>query len=164
MILAWRNSDHVRHHMPHQDLITPEQHEQWFQNVVQSENHHYWLFGPVDSAVMIGVAHLKHHNPNEDCAESGLYVAEPSWRQKGLGLAAYQQLLSFGFHELSFSWVYAHILQTNAISLRFHSKLGFQEDGPILPKTKLPELPPQAIRMVLLRNQLHQIKPQEKPK
>ncbi|TNE50539.1 MAG: N-acetyltransferase [Deltaproteobacteria bacterium] len=162
MILAWRNSDHVRLHMPHQEWITPERHERWFQSVVQSEQHHYWLFGPLGSEAPIGLAHLKNHSPKDRCAESGLYIADPGWRQQGWGLAAYQDVLSFGFQELSLLWVYAHILQTNVVSLAFHSKLGFQTDGPLLQKMKTPEPPPQALRMVLLRAQLHQIKPQEK--
>lgn len=149
LILSWRNSDSVRPFMPHQAQITKEQHAHWYETVVLSDDHHYWIFGLSKTQELLGVAHLKNLNRKLRCAESGLYIVDTSMREQGLGREAYQAMFSYGLDELDLTWLYANILRSNNVSISFHRDLGFQDSPPQAETPPSSTHPPDVLRLFL---------------
>ena len=81
-ILNWRNSDRVRQNMYTDHLITPEEHESWFNKIHQDKSVDYKIFEYEGRSIgLVGFTQInKMHNQHEDV--TSLAIFEDGWAAK----------------------------------------------------------------------------------
>lgn len=124
MVLAWRNHPDVRGYMLTQHTISLEEHRCWFARVqgdesrrqlIVSENGSPFGFVQLSSVSWGGVA------------DWGFYIRPDA--PKGSGRKMGHVTLNYAFHELGLHKVCGQAIESNAVSIAFHQKLGFIEEG-----------------------------------
>lgn len=122
MVLQWRNSEHIRRHMKHQETITLSEHQDWFHRLEKS-GALYFIIETGDNPVGLIWAKDIH----DDSCETGFYLYDESVQNTML---AYRVSLSFNdyiFDEKQLELIYCDILHENERSIRFTLSLGYEE-------------------------------------
>lgn len=131
-VRQWRNDPAVNSFMESRETITSEMQARWFARLDPKRQFFYLIEA---DGVPLGVVNLKNFDASGGTAESGIYLADPTQRGRGIGKTAYRALLEHGFHALGLHNVTAHVLNDNHRSIRLHTGLGFQlapeQDGHI---------------------------------
>lgn len=120
IIWKWRNQDHIRKMMFHQEYIGWEDHLIWFQNMVFSKNCNLKVF--YYNNIPEGVITFKG-NGNKS-SEWGFYLGEKN-HAKGLGTLLGIYALDEYFSDIQNNILTAQVLEFNAVSISFHKKMGF---------------------------------------
>lgn len=121
LILAWRNSAHVRYASLDQHLITLEEHHAWFERTKANSRYRCLLF--YEDALPIGAGTFTEINGSTRSARWGFYTAPTA--PKGTGTRLCTALLNYAFDKLPIDTLYAEVLMTSHASVRLHEKLGF---------------------------------------
>jgi UDP-4-amino-4,6-dideoxy-N-acetyl-beta-L-altrosamine N-acetyltransferase len=124
LILSWRNHPEVRRVMFSQHEISLEEHRNWF-NKVRLDNSRCLLL--VEEANKpIGFVQFTHVE-SEGVADWGFYTdpGAPKGTGRKLGVAA----LEHAFTNLNLHKVCGQVISSNSISIRFHHRLGFVQEG-----------------------------------
>jgi len=125
-ILKWRNSSHIRNNMLSNRKITVDEHQAWFQKHLTS--HSTIVKKLVYREKPIGLVSFSNiDHPNETCYW-GIYIGDETAR-KGSGTALAYLALNMIFDDFNMRKVNAEVIETNHVSLSFHKKLGFVEEG-----------------------------------
>ncbi|KUO65183.1 MAG: hypothetical protein APF84_08605 [Gracilibacter sp. BRH_c7a] len=129
-ILHWRNSDHVRNSMFTDRLITPEEHNRWFERVTQDKGFSNGIIAKVllYKNQPIGFMNFTDIDGENSRCSWGFYIGEAS-APKGSGQIMAFHSLNYIFGEYHLRKLCAEILDSNVRSLRYHQKLGFVEEG-----------------------------------
>lgn len=122
LILEWRNSDRVRMVMNNKNIITWEEHVQWFSQVLQDETKE--VFIAEYNQQPFGVVFFINKNISQGTCEWGFYVGAPQI-DVPLGKALAILALDYIFEE--YNLVSAEVLQINQKSKKYHLYLGFDE-------------------------------------
>ncbi|MDS1140035.1 UDP-4-amino-4,6-dideoxy-N-acetyl-beta-L-altrosamine N-acetyltransferase [Pusillimonas sp. SM2304] len=124
LVLGWRNHPDVRRYMLTQHEISMDEHRSWFRSTLLNGDKQLLIFEidnlPYGFVQFSGLASGK-------VADWGFYLA-PNARQgtgQSLGLAA----LDYGFGLLNLHKVCGQALEFNKPSIKFHLRLGFQQEG-----------------------------------
>ena len=125
MVLEWRNAPEVRSYMYTQQLISLEEHRQWWAKTKTDPSCHYLVFE--SGGTPMGVVNFTKISPTHKNAFWGFY-AEPS-APKGTGARLGFCALEYAFQRLALSRLTGEVLADNAASLAFHKKLGFCKTG-----------------------------------
>lgn len=120
---CWRNSTAVNRYMASRDPISPEMQERWFAGLDPARDFFYIV---EDQGRGLGVVNFKNVDSARRTGESGIYLADPGTRGRGLGRTAYRVLLDHGFSGIGLDVVTAHVLADNPASIRLHASLGFR--------------------------------------
>jgi RimJ/RimL family protein N-acetyltransferase len=125
LVRQWRNSDDVRLFMQYQEMISPDEQLQWFNNVNNSENYYFIAYKDEEP---FGVYNVKNILSQFKSAEVGVYLInkrywELDWSMRGTFL-----LMDFVFHGLKLNSVIAHVLKSNKKTYYYNRQLGFHED------------------------------------
>ncbi|EEM86122.1 UDP-4-amino-4,6-dideoxy-N-acetyl-beta-L-altrosamine N-acetyltransferase [Bacillus cereus group sp. Bce005] len=126
LILKWRNTKEIRSVMYEDHKITIDEHLKWYEKLVKDDTKVARLLTYKEKPIGF-VNFTKIDEMNQTCYW-GFYIGEKEGvRRAGtvLGLLA----LDYIFETKSIHKVCAEIIESNRISLNFHQKLGFQEDG-----------------------------------
>lgn len=123
-VLAWRNHSEVRRYMLTQHEITLDEHRQWFERNSQDPMRRLLIVEEDDMA--LGFVHFKGVESGA-ISDWGFYAAPGV--QKGSGRKLGMKALNFAFQELELHKVCGQALAFNEASVRFHRKLGFQQEG-----------------------------------
>lgn len=126
MVLAWRNSPNVRAAMYHSHLISEDEHRAWFARI-KDDCSSVWLIFENGDGSSCGVGYFTQINQAAGTALWGFYAAPEAG--KGTGTRLGEALLSYAFNELKLRKVNAEVISSNNISLKFHRKLGFNQEG-----------------------------------
>lgn len=119
----WRNSTAVNRYMESRDPISPEMQERWFAGLDPARDFFYVV---EEQGRGLGVVNFKNVDSARRTGESGIYLADPGTRGRGLGRTAYRVLLDHGFEGIGLDVVTAHVLTDNPASIRVHVSLGFR--------------------------------------
>lgn len=125
-IFEWRNSIRVRQFMFNDRLITWNEHGEWFNKVIQSEKDVYLIFE--NKKIPTGLVCFTDIDFNNDISDWGFYIGIENPPQ-GIGMYMGFLGLEFAFKQLDIRKVYARVMSFNKKSIRFHMKLGFEEEG-----------------------------------
>lgn len=120
----WRNRSDVNQFMEYREVISAEVQRQWFNNL-SKENNYYFIIFTNDNP--IGMIHLGDVDIMLRTAESGMFIAERSYRGIGLALSASLLLLEFAFEELGLLELFAKVKNDNIQAQDYNKLLGFQE-------------------------------------
>ena len=126
LVLEWRNSPEIRSKMFATQRISLEEHEKWFERSrSNSENRHYIYVD--ESGEPSGFVTFSHCLPAAGSAFWGFYASpgSPPGTGSKLGLVA----LGLAFGDLGLHKINADVIANNLQSLRFHEKIGFQQEG-----------------------------------
>ena len=124
LVLAWRNHPEVRRYMYTRHEIALEEHASWYARASVQPGRHLLIFEIGGSAQ--GFVNL-HESAPGGIAEWGFYVAPDASRGTGGRLG--QSLLNHAFEVLGLHKLCAEVLGFNERSIRFHLRLGFQQEG-----------------------------------
>lgn len=126
VILAIRNSDEIREYMFHSEIITLEQHKNWYEKYLNDESK-LVLVGVNKDGVIVGILNINFLSVDKKIIDWGFYIKPNS--PKGSGT----QLLSFGldkiFNEYQAERVFGQVISFNKKSINIHKKLGFKLEG-----------------------------------
>lgn len=124
MVLAWRNSPELRKHMLTQHQISMQEHRSWFERVQHDVTRQQLVV--LEGGVPLGFVQF---NPigQGGIADWGFYVRPDAPRGSGRKLG--QTALIHGFKSLGLHKICGQALETNVVSIAFHKKLGFIEEG-----------------------------------
>jgi UDP-4-amino-4,6-dideoxy-N-acetyl-beta-L-altrosamine N-acetyltransferase len=126
VVLAWRNHPEIRRHMLTRHEISLDEHVHWFESACLDPTRR--LLVVEDAARPLGFVQLSGvlEEPGA-VVEWGFYAAPGALPGSGsrLGLAA----LSYAFDQLRVHKICGQSLGSNSASIRFHMKLGFQQEG-----------------------------------
>ncbi|GAA0454011.1 UDP-4-amino-4,6-dideoxy-N-acetyl-beta-L-altrosamine N-acetyltransferase [Alkalibacillus silvisoli] len=125
-VLTWRNQPHVREMMYTDHLITKEEHEKWFENVIRSNESIVKLLFYQETP--LGLVQFNHIHERFKRCYWGFYIGEknpPNKTGTALGILA----LDYIFLKQGLEKVLAEVIENNTRSFHYHKKLGFVEEG-----------------------------------
>ena len=124
MVLAWRNHQAVRGFMLTQHEISLDEHRQWFALVKLDKTRQQLIV--MDGTAPLGFVQFNSVSQG-GIADWGFYVRPdaPSGGGTMLGRAA----LMHGFNVLGLHKVCGQAIESNSVSIAFHRKMGFREEG-----------------------------------
>jgi len=81
------------------------------------------------SSKSIGTCGLEGINSKDNHATFGIVIGEKDYWSKGYGVEAARLLINYGFEQLNLHRISSAAVAFNERSIKFHKKLGFQEEG-----------------------------------
>lgn len=129
MTLAWRNQDHIRKWFLHSDVITPEQHWNWFRSYAQRDDDFVFVIEEtVDLRKPVGQISLYNIDWNRKLAEYGrVLIGEPDAAGRGLAKEATEVLLGYAFGPLGLQEVHLKVYSNNAPAVAIYRSCGFRD-------------------------------------
>jgi UDP-4-amino-4,6-dideoxy-N-acetyl-beta-L-altrosamine N-acetyltransferase len=124
MVLAWRNHPAVRSYMLTQHEISLQEHRNWFERVKQDNLSQQLIV--FDGAEPIGFVQFTPVFKG-GVTNWGFYARPDA--AKGSGRKLGQVALAHAFKELGLHKVCGQAIESNAVSIAFHQKMGFTEEG-----------------------------------
>jgi UDP-4-amino-4,6-dideoxy-N-acetyl-beta-L-altrosamine N-acetyltransferase len=126
-ILEWRNLPEVAQYMYTDHDITPEEHERWFQRILNDPSCRYWIIGC--DGVDVGLANVYHLDRQNQRCYWAFYLADPIVRGKGVGSFVEYFVLHYVFDELGLNKLCCEVLAFNEAVTNMHKGFGFQQEG-----------------------------------
>ena len=127
LIRAWRNSRAVAGYMFTDHLITLEEHERWFKEILGDPRRRYWIISHNQKDV--GLANLYGIDATNKRAYWGSYLANEGSRGKGVGAVAGYLVLRYVFDELHFNRLCCEVLVANSAAMNLYKSFGFVQEA-----------------------------------
>jgi len=126
-ILNWRNLPEVAKYMYTDHYITLEEHERWFQSMLNDTTCRYWII--VYEQEDVGLVNLyKIDQKNKQCYWA-FYLVGSNVRGKGVGSFVEYSVLRYVFDKLNFNKLCCEVLAFNQPVAEMHKNFGFQQEG-----------------------------------
>lgn len=125
LILEWRTLPRVRAAMFTNHIISPEEHERWFEKISQDSTSKHFLFHVNGSPV--GVFNVTQINTYSGACFWAFYASERA--PTGIGVAMEIAALDYMSFELKMRKINCEVLASNDPVLKLHKRFGFQEEG-----------------------------------
>jgi UDP-4-amino-4,6-dideoxy-N-acetyl-beta-L-altrosamine N-acetyltransferase len=126
MVLSWRNSDRVRSYMYTDHFITLEEHRAWFARTRAAEFPTTLIFE--FRGMPTGLKSFSQIDTYNNRCYWGFYLGE-SELPRGCGTAMGFLALEYIFELHNFRKVCAEAFAFNEGSIKYHTRLGFTEEG-----------------------------------
>ncbi|MCG3089604.1 UDP-4-amino-4,6-dideoxy-N-acetyl-beta-L-altrosamine N-acetyltransferase [Sporosarcina cyprini] len=126
MILSWRNSKIIRESMINNEIISLQEHYNWFNKIKNNPTAITKLF--VLDELPVGILNINDYDKKSNTCDWGFYLS-PEHHRKGLGKYLGYKGLNYIFEEMNIRKLSAEVLGTNVKSLYFHEKWGFTSEG-----------------------------------
>ncbi len=123
MILKWRNSDRIRLASHKKNIISPEEHREWFTRTTKDDSRRAYIFEFRGEPA--GFIHFFEINSLDRTCSWGFYLGRDDL-PKGTGSVMGSAALDLVFSELKMDRVKAEVLSDNPRSAKYHEKLGFK--------------------------------------
>lgn len=125
LIYKWRNKPNIRKYMFNEKKIEWQSHLKWFSSIINDDNNKIKLF--IENNEPRGIVQINRIDIVHETAEWGFYIGDSY--KKGLGTLLAYHGLRYIFEDLSIRKLNAQVLSTNLTSLKFHEKIGFNQEG-----------------------------------
>jgi len=123
-VLSWRNHPSIRASSYGQEIITEQEHKNWFAKADDDPDITLLIYE--SNGVPLGFTKFKTLN-SDKVAEWSFYTAPSA--AKGTGYVMGKLALKFAFTELNLHKVCGEVLGFNLRSIAFHKRLEFVEEG-----------------------------------
>jgi len=123
MVRQWRNSDPVRLNMKYQDIITPEQQQQWFNSINNLRFNYLMIYYQGEK---IGILNDKNIDWESRSSESGIFLGRTEFYNTFVPYLVSVAGIETTFYLLGWEKQYAHILRSNINAIKFNLQLGYQ--------------------------------------
>jgi diamine N-acetyltransferase len=129
MTLRWRNQDHIRKWFVHPEVISPQQHQEWFECYLERDNDYVFIIEETrDFLKSVGQISLYNIEWNHKRAEYGrLMIGEPDAEHKGIAKDASSLLLYYAFRGLGLDRVELEVFSNNQPAIAIYRACGFSE-------------------------------------
>ena len=135
VILEWRNSDAVAPYMLRDTLISQEEHQRWFEKILQDTD--VAMFRIMEhEGVSLGLASLSRMDKEELSAEWGGYLAPDVPRGSGFGKALMYLSVSVAFNEFRLNRITVEVLVGNNAAIGLYESIGFIQEDTIFNRAK----------------------------
>lgn len=126
-LLDWRNRPEVSRWMYANHRITPEEHDHWFDAMLDDRTQRQWIIWWQSTPV--GVVHFRNISELHRRGEFGIYVAEPAALGTGAAEEATVLALDHAFDRLLVQRVTCEALSANIRASRLYERVGFRREG-----------------------------------
>lgn len=128
MTLKWRNQDHIRKWFIHSEVISPEQHQEWFKQYLERDNDYVFIIEETrNSHKPVGQISLYNIALDEKKAELGRFmIGDAETPGKGLAKPATQLLVEVAFNRFRLKEVYLRVLRHNLSAISVYHQCGFR--------------------------------------
>lgn len=126
-LLAWRNQPEVARWMYSEHVITPEEHERWFERALLDARRRYWIVD-VDG-LPTGLANFYDIDAGNRKAAWAYYLADPSTRGKGVGAFVEFRMIEHAFRTLGLAKLWCEVLSENEAVWKLHESFGFRREA-----------------------------------
>lgn len=103
--------------------------QQWLQDNQKDRNQVLFGVFDKDSNELIGIARLMFIDWIGRTADLGLYIGEPKYRGKRLGIEIVNTLLTYGFERLNLRKLSLRVLESNISAIKCYESCGFTSEG-----------------------------------
>lgn len=107
--------------------VTLADQEKWFEKYEKDENDKRFIV-EADSKP-VGIVGLTHINPVDRNAELYILIGEDNFRNKGIGRAACEFVIDYGFSDLKMHKINLVVNSYNKPAIHLYKSLGFKEEG-----------------------------------
>lgn len=129
ILFTWRNTERIRSVMINDEIITSSQHSHWFTSLKDDPTKIAKIF--LYKNLPIGFIQFTNINKLNGTCEWGFYIGENT-TPRGFGTIMGILALDYLFNDLNIRKLSAFILDFNVISIKYHKKLGFTEEGRLI--------------------------------
>lgn len=126
-LLTWRNDPEVARFMYSTHVISPAEHDRWFDGLLGDDRRRAWTVRMDGDPV--GAAFVSDIDRQNRRASWAFYLADPRTRGRGVGSAVETLVLNTAFDELDLHKLCCEVLSFNAAVIAMHTKFGFREEG-----------------------------------
>lgn len=126
-LLDWRNSPEVARWMYSDHVITPAEHDRWFEAALADPRRRYWII-EVDGRP-VGLANLYDIDRQNRKTGWAYYLADPDLRGKGVGAYVEFWVIEHVFGEAGLSRLWCEVLVENEAVWKLHESFGFQREA-----------------------------------
>jgi UDP-4-amino-4,6-dideoxy-N-acetyl-beta-L-altrosamine N-acetyltransferase len=125
MVLRWRNAPEVRKNMYSSEIISEEEHAEWWQRMQSDSRVRLLIFE--DAGEPLGFVSFTNYTGPGGSASWAFYSGDTS--RKGIGSMMERAALEFAFGELEVHRLECEVLGFNRPVVDFHLKHGFEVEG-----------------------------------
>jgi UDP-4-amino-4,6-dideoxy-N-acetyl-beta-L-altrosamine N-acetyltransferase len=125
-ILRIRNSEHVRKWMYNSNIILPNEHHDFIDNLKKITNKAYYVV--LENTFIVGCIYLNRIDINNQNAYLGIY-ANPFVKTNNKGQKLLDALFYLAFDLLKLHTLKLEVLSINDRAIKFYKKFGFKEEG-----------------------------------
>jgi RimJ/RimL family protein N-acetyltransferase len=126
-LLEWRNDRRVWKWCRQNDLITPPQHEQWFETMSRDAAIRMYTIWDEKIQKVVGVCGLTSIDTLNQRAEFSCYIG-PKHQRRAYASKALKTLFSHGFHNLNLNGIWGETYEGNPAGKLFES-IGMEREG-----------------------------------
>jgi len=134
LVRNWRNSEDIKKNMINDHHISQEEHKEWLKNLKTEKNAKAWVINCDNKP--IGLVYLLNINYDKKVTDWGLYIADKSFKNRGIGLVSIKKLINYIFIEMNFNKMTTKVLENNVVAINLYKKLGFKTVGTLPEKIK----------------------------
>jgi len=127
MVRQWRNLPDISKYMYTSHHITEQEHDVWFDRVMNDPRYRYWIIVLDDKDV--GVVNLYGIDRQNSRAYWAFYLADPSVRGRGVGGFVEYWTMRLVFDELQLNKLCCEVFTWNKSVVNMHKSFGFVEEG-----------------------------------
>lgn len=128
-VLIWRNSTRIMTSMFQDHIITFKEHLAWFKRIQNNKSYDYQIFEIAGKPE--GLVYFTFIDPLNNKCEWGFYIGREDL-PKGTGTKMGLLGLKYIFEQRHLRKVSSEVLASNNISIHYHKKLGFIEEGRLI--------------------------------
>lgn len=125
-ILSWRNQDRIRANMYNSHVISPDEHDRWFDRSLADGSARYLIFEHCDRP--LGFVSFTGIDPVHGRATWAFYLGEAD-APRGSGAAMEMLALDEAFGLIGIRKLCCEIFAFNAGVVRLHERFGFATEG-----------------------------------
>ena len=157
MILKWRNSEAVAPYMLRDTVITPEEHQRWFEKIINDTDHE--LFRILEhEGITCGFVSLSQISLKVHSCEWGGYLSPDTPRGVGLGRTLMYLSIAIAFSHLGLDQIMVEVIVDNRAAINLYESMGFVRDKTIVNRAERQHGPADVIVMLLNQNDWNSLK------
>ena len=123
----WRNEPEVTRWGYSNHVISEEEHNAWFDNMLVDASKVYWKI--VVDGIAVGATFLTGISDQGSTCEWGMYLADSAVRGKGVSQAACALLFRYALNDLGLKMVRCDVFAQNEASIRMCESVGHMRSG-----------------------------------
>ena len=143
-IVRWRNSDGVRLRFIDQRLFTPESHNAWLSNYVNTgkaeqliicispefgKQKNVWNQVSENEFIPVGSVYIRDISLEHKKAEYGIFIGEESARGCGVGSRAAEMMIHYCFETLKLHRLFLRVYADNTAAIKSYENAGFKREA-----------------------------------
>lgn len=127
-IVAARNSDFIRNFFIFRETFTPEMHQRWLKEKVNTGEVVQYIITDEITGESIGSVFFIDIDRNNKRAEFGIFICE-QYTGKGYGTETIKSFIRYGFDILKLHRISLRLLANNEVARNLYLKAGFEVEG-----------------------------------